>query len=225
LLLCHLQVVWTSKSGHVVRIPVAVNFKAVLAPAVIAPVNRQPSFTYDFGIRTQGPSSVSVMSTPLQAAQVIDIEISLPEDSDVPHGLYNLEVAADLDFFAAGSFWSYDLVDFVTLYLLDNDFYVVAGPSRENHNRDNVIEARDLAAGSYWIYAELTNFDSSRPAPPPFNASINFWQLSYKAPGSAGGLMSVSPNTVAVDQQGVGRLSLSFNGITMPSSPYESPTR
>jgi len=193
LLLCHLQVVWTSKSGHVVRMPVSVNFKVVLAPAVIAPVNRQPSFTYDFGIRTQGPSTVAVMSTPLQAAQVMDIEISARKDSPTPYGMYQLEVPADLDFFAFGFFLSYDLFYVVTLYLLDNGFKVIAGPSRINHNGDMFIEARDLAAGSYLIFAELTYFDSSVPPPPPFNASINFWQLNYKAPGSAGGLMSVSP--------------------------------
>jgi len=152
---------------------VSVNFKAVLAPAVIAPVNRQPSFTYDFGIRKQGPSSVAVMSTPLQAAQVSNIEVSARADSSTPSGFYKLEVAADLDFFAVGSFWSYDVVEFVTLYLLDSEYNVVAGPSRLNTNWDTIIETRDLAAGSYWIYAEWFTFDWNRPAPPPFNASIN----------------------------------------------------
>jgi len=169
-----MQVVWTSKSGHVVRVPVSVNFKAVLAPAVIAPVNRQPSFTYDFGIRTQGPSSVAVMSTPLQAAQVIDMDISAKEGSDKPYDLYELQVAADLDFFAAGSFLSelpvvvidLSLLDIVTLSLLDSDGKVVAGPSRLNHNGDMFIETRDLAAGTYYIFAESKNYNPSRPAPP-----------------------------------------------------------
>lgn len=44
----HAQIVWLSDKGHSVRIPVSVNFRAVLAPEVLAPVPTVPDFRYDF---------------------------------------------------------------------------------------------------------------------------------------------------------------------------------
>jgi hypothetical protein len=41
---CSAQVVWLSDRGHAVRIPVSVNFRAVLAPEVLAPVPTAPDF-------------------------------------------------------------------------------------------------------------------------------------------------------------------------------------
>lgn len=96
----HVQVVWLSDKGHAVRIPVSVNFRAVLAPEVLAPVPKLPDFRYDFGVRTAGPGSVNVYSTGLEPAQVE--EVAMNEDDG---GEFHFEVTSPIPYFAAGTFF------------------------------------------------------------------------------------------------------------------------
>lgn len=222
-----MQVVWYSNMGHVVRMPVSINFKSVLAPSVIAPVNRLSSFTYSFGIRTPGPAAVTVLSTPLQAAKVVDVVVADSADDPLPHAFYNLTVAAETDFFAVGLFFG-DQPGLLDITLLDSDSSVVAGPSRLDHNLAALLEVQGLAAGTYQIYLESTAYSGAvniKPPPLPFNASLHIWQLDYQDAPSANSLMKVAPNPVPVNAHGMGHLSASFSGLTMPIPNEWPPTR
>ena len=99
--------------GHIVRIPVSVNFRAVLAPELIAPpLDASSPFTYDFGLRTAGPSSIAVRTTSIKAAQVETVQCD-------PDGAFFFNVTdSGVDYFAAGVFMG-DQPAFFWLYLAD----------------------------------------------------------------------------------------------------------
>lgn len=212
--------------GHAVRVPIYVNFKAVLAPAVIAPVNRLPSFVYDYGIRTKGPSSVNVTNTPLQAAEVVEVVVAPSKDYPVPSVFYKLVLTERVDFFAAGFFFG-DQAGLLDIALLDSKYKPIVAP-RLDHNLASFLEVEGLDAGTYYVFAEDTRYVGAinvDPPPAPFTALLHMWQLNYKDASSASDLMVVSPNPVQVDPHGMGWLSVSFNRLSLPTPNQWPPIR
>lgn len=202
--------------GHVVRIPVSVNFKAVLAPTVVAPVANLSTFAYDYGIRTPGPSHINVRSTPLQAADVIEV---LFNKTDFEYTAIILPEGG-FDFFALGLFPG-DQPALLDITLIDIQGKIVAGPTRLDSRFTSFLEAKGLAEGIYFVL--LRAFQIYYPI---FTAKLNVWGLSYQETPDPQGLMQVTLNPVAVDSDGVGSLSLSFDGLSVPDyNPEQPPTR
>jgi len=208
-----------------VRIPVSVNFRAVLAPEVIDPVPTQSGFNFDFGIRTAAESAtaVTIRSTGLQPAQVESAEVA--DYFGLPFSLYSFSVANTVDFFAAGLFLGDNkAVMDISLYQADTG-ELVAGPSSLGHQQDTLLEVKNLPAGNYTVLLYGLSW-SKEVFTDPAGMQLHLWQLSYQDVQDNSGLMTVSPySQVPLSPDGVGRVSLSFKDIAIRDPEEWPPTR
>jgi hypothetical protein len=195
---------------------VSVTFRAVLAPAVVAPVPTQSDFTFNYGIRTAGPAAVNIRSTGLHPAQFVTVTVPAEEYS----AQYDFTVASPVDYFAAGLFGGENEV-LADMYLYNPDTYdVFAWPPRVGHSSDQLLEAHDLPAGKYTLLLSL-----DKQATKNLNLRLHLWELRYDMQ-DASNLMAVSPsNKVSIGPDGVGEVSLSFNKIVIPKLTQWQPTR
>jgi len=215
------QVVWFSDKDHMVRIPVSVNFRAVLAPEVIDPVPTQSGFSFDYGIRTAvgSAAAVTIRSTGLQPAQVVSIT---PVDYYTD---FYVSLERHVDYFAVGLFYGDSDASLPGLYLYrvigDEDPVFVAGPTRMGHQKDILLEVNDLPAGNYVVFMSGGDAWYTSTA-----VQLHLWQLSYQDVQDNSGHMTVSPySQVPLSPDGVGKVNLSFKDIAIPDPEEWPPTR
>lgn len=200
--------VWSSDSGHIVRIPASVTFRAVLAPNLIDPVPTQPDFTFHYGIRTAGPAAVNICSTGLHPAHVVTVAVPAGDN----FAQYDFTVASPVDYFAAGLFVGDDKA-LVDMYLWNSDTHEYIAWQPWGHLSDPLLETHDLPAGKYalelYIYSGKDEWQD-------LDLLLHLWELRYDMQ-DVDSLMSVSPaGKVSVGPDGVGDVTLTFNNIAIP---------
>jgi hypothetical protein len=207
------QVIWRSTRGHSVRIPIAVKFNDFVAPSIIVPVQRSPSFQYRFKIGADASTTVNIKSLGMAAANVTELAVEQTTSTDLTApgvGKAEITVPEGNAFFGAAIF-NTDVpvgVD-LDLYIFQGDTLI--GFSNSDSSFELLEAADGLPVGTYTVYI----YPASLPME-SVKAYLHIWLLPAKAQGP----MQVTPSSVEVQAGDMSccPITLSFSGLDFASN-------
>jgi hypothetical protein len=206
------QVIWRSTRGHSVRIPIAVKFNDFVAPKVIVPILRLPSFEYRFKIGADASTTVNIKSLGMAAGAVTEVEVEQTTSTnlDAPGvGKVEVTVPEGTSYFAAAIFDS-DVPrgSDLDLYIFQGDTLI--GQSTSGSSFESLEAAGGLPAGTYTVYI----YPAGLPVE-SVKAYLHIWLLPATAPDP----MQVSPSSVKVTAGDMSccPITLSFSGLDIAS--------